>query len=410
VSRPDASAEPQAPSVYLLTTPPVFAQGLFDGLFGTFSSRPPPEQGFQQRRTVRRPQHQQSSDSARPPAPKLDSKGTEGTTSILVIGDDMAEWLAYGLEEAFSDTPQVRIVRRITPEAGLVRYSAKTQAAWPQIVREIFSQEKADYVVIMLGLSDRQDMRDRGSNEEGKPPDPKGTEKNLHFKGEEWAKAYAKRVDEAISALKIKGVPVFWVGLPPIRGTRSTTDVAYLNELYRAEAERAGATYVDVWEGFVDDSGRYSPEGPDVEGQARRLRSSDGVFFTKYGARKLAHFMERELQRYMSGSRSPTVLAPAINNLGKAPEKPTERPLAGPVLPMMVAPAETSELLGRSGDNGKKSDALADKVLLKGEAITAPVGRADNFSWPRGTAETNLGRDRSIVAEKLKSLQQNGKN
>ena len=42
-------------------------------------------------------------------------------------------------------------------------------------------------------------------------------------------------------------------------------------------AGKAGITYVDVWDGFVDDQGRYAVQGPDFEGQTRRLRTSDGV-------------------------------------------------------------------------------------------------------------------------------------
>ena len=30
----------------------------------------------------------------------------------MVIGDAMADWLAYGLEEAFADTPEIGILRR----------------------------------------------------------------------------------------------------------------------------------------------------------------------------------------------------------------------------------------------------------------------------------------------------------
>ena len=47
---------------------------------------------------------------------------------------------------------------------------------------------------------------------------------------------------------------------------------AYLNDLYRLRAERAGITYIDVWDGFVDEAGKYSNYGPDYEGQVRRLR------------------------------------------------------------------------------------------------------------------------------------------
>ena len=75
-----------------------------------------------------------------------------------------------------------------------------------------------------------------------------------------------------IATLKTKGVPIVWVGLPAIRGAKSTSDMSYLDGLYRARAEKAGITYVDIWDGFVDEQGLYTQQGPDFEGQTRRLR------------------------------------------------------------------------------------------------------------------------------------------
>ena len=46
-------------------------------------------------------------------------------------------------------------------------------------------------------------------------------------------------------------------------------------------------------------------QGPDFEGQTRRLRTSDGVHFTKAGARKLAHYLEREIRRVMTPGSEP---------------------------------------------------------------------------------------------------------
>ena len=68
--------------------------------------------------------------------------------------------------------------------------------------------------------------------------------------------------------------PAIWVGLPSQRGPKATVDSPYLNELYRSRAERAGIIYVDVWDGFVDEAGKFSPQGPDYQGQIRRLRTS----------------------------------------------------------------------------------------------------------------------------------------
>ena len=81
-----------------------------------------------------------------------------------------------------------------------------------------------------------------------------------------------------IGVLKAKGVPVFWVGLPSVRGARATSEMVYLNDLYRGRAEKAGIIYVDVWDGFVDDAGNYNNygaglRGPDAAPARRRRRA-----------------------------------------------------------------------------------------------------------------------------------------
>ncbi|NVO16180.1 MAG: DUF459 domain-containing protein, partial [Rhodoplanes sp.] len=218
------------------------------------------------------------------------------------------------------------------------------------------------------------------------------------FRSERWSELYIRRIDETIAALKSKGVPVFWVGLPPVRGARSTADFSYLNDLFRSRAERAGIVYVDVWDGFVDEGGRFTMQGPDVEGQIRRLRAGDGVHFTQAGARKLAHYVERELQRWMTARATPVALPveepaktpePAKPGTGPATASPagTARPLAGPVITLsgVPIPAEGDEQLvgGTRQTQTAALDVVAAKVIQKGEAIPAPAGRADDFAWPR---------------------------
>ncbi|OYX87758.1 MAG: hypothetical protein B7Y71_01360, partial [Xanthobacter sp. 35-67-6] len=164
---------------------------------------------------------------------------------------------------------------------------------------------------------------------------------------------------------------------------RSTADAVYLNELYRARVERAGAVYIDVWDGFVDEEGKYATYGPDYEGQVRRLRAADGVFFTKYGARKLAHYVEREIRRYMS-NRGPIALP--SGPMGPVPADGTvARPLAGPVVPLTMTTSNSDESLAGGGGAQIRDEASAAKVLVKGDAVTAPIGRADDFAWPQGS-------------------------
>src|SRR5258705_3713610 len=96
------------------------------------------------------------------------------------------------------------------------------------------------------------------------------------FREERWVELYSKKIEEMIGILKSKGVPVLWVGLPAVRGTKATADMLFLDALYRDAAGKAGITYVDVWDGFVDEAGRCLQQGPDFQGQIRRRRAYDG--------------------------------------------------------------------------------------------------------------------------------------
>jgi len=429
--------------------------GFFDWFGGgQYNSRPrdddsyrPPRQRQQQ--PNQHTQQQPSESSRAPPPKKAEAKDEQvgPTTSIVVMGDDMADWLGYGLEDVFSDTPEVRVVRKNKLNSGLLRYDAKGDLDWSRVARDTLAQEKADYVVMMLGIGDRQDIREkdlakeadtRAKDQQTKDPaakDPQTKDRQAkdeaekkdgqkseigtssaqrakkpvspaEFRSEEWETIYSRRIDDTIAALKSKGVPVIWVGLPPLRGGRSASDAAYLNELYRARAERTGVKYVDVWDGFVDEAGKYSNYGPDYEGQVRRLRLNDGVFFTKAGAIKLARYVEQELSRYMS-NRVPVALSSGSFEAAPSDSKPTERPLMGPVIPLTGKAKDKDKdadnLLGGPGSSPTFGDAIATKVLANGETIAAPPGRADNFAWlNRGQTEAAAAAPETPIADQPK--------
>jgi len=428
--------------------------GFFQQFFGPIT-RPPARQ-YQLFDQGPAPQHVDQSRA--PPPPKREEEGAPAT-SIVVFGDGMADWLAYGLEEAFSEAPEIAVVRENERGSGLIRFDRKSDIDWWHHAREILAKEKADYVVVMLGIHDRQNIREKdvieqaekeaeekkkqaeeaiqralenapgaAKDENATDADKQGADKQnadkqdksgnsdqqktaaaepkkrktnaiFEFRSDQWDKVYARRIDRMIAALKSKGVPVFWVGLPSIRGTRSTADAVYLNDLFRARAERAGIVYIDVWDGFVDESGKYSSYGADYEGQTRRLRSSDGVFFTKYGARKLAHYVEREIRRFMSNRAVPVALP--TGPLAPLPDgKSGVRPLAGPVVPLTITPVSNEALAGAPGRHRVHGDTIAADALVKGDALSAPPGRADDFAWPPGSS---ADRPQPAVAEPPKS-------
>src|SRR5215475_10059914 len=379
--------------------------------YGGYGQRERPSSPRQRERPREVEKEQPPDYSHAPPAtPRKDA-----TVKIVVMGDANADWLAFGLEDAFSEKPEIGIVRKHRTDSGLIRYDQRRDSEWPQVAREIIAAEKPKFVVMMIGNNDRQTIREKAP-----PPAPANAQpiqpppavpatapalerqpvEQQHrqmtpaqarqadygpweFQSEKWELAYIKRIDATIAALKSAGVPVIWVGLPSQRGTNASAESAYLNELYRSQAEKAGIVYVDIWDGFVDEDGRFSPQGPDYLGQTRRLRASDGVYFTKFGARKLAHYVEREIERSLSSQRVPVALpVPAEPEHGGRKGKPggSVRPMAGPVVPLTGANVGSEQvLLGGPGESPK-----ATVGLSAGEAVAAPSGRADDFSWPRG--------------------------
>src|SRR6516162_6181497 len=106
--------------------------------------------------------------SKAPPPRKLE---TPPSQIVLVIGDSMADWLGYGLDEDYADQPGIGVERKIRATSGLVRYDAKNEALdWPEAAKEALSNEKPNAIVVMLGLNDRVPLREKAPAQ----PKPKG--------------------------------------------------------------------------------------------------------------------------------------------------------------------------------------------------------------------------------------------
>ena len=409
-------------------------------------------------------------DYSKAPAPKKYEKN-EGAdlSTVVIMGDSMADYLAYGLEQAFADSPELTVVRKARTFSSLIYNQTAVRnrnTDWPVAAKEILTKENASFVVMMIGLGDREPIREvrpptpapgatpqkpgtpttagQAKPGDAKPAETKSTEtkpaeakptdakpaetappaqqqtqapaaasaaratdpadaeahdepvvaapeparagtSTYEFKSEKWVELYNKRVDETIAALKAKGVPVFWVGLPPIRGARSMGEMAFLNDIFRGRAEKAGAIYIDVWDGFVDEGNRFAQQGPDFEGQVRRLRTADGVHFTSAGARKLAHYLDKEIRRAMTPTGpvaiaipvDPAASQPVVAAPGSTPRRVRWRVRLFRSMPANE-PSDSEELAGANGARQSLTDAVASRVLIRGEALAnsrRPCGR-----------------------------------
>ncbi len=315
----------------------------------------------------------------------------EIATRLVTFGDHLADSIADGLSEAFEDAAEVEVISEARTNAGLVRTEGQD---WPKIVRDgIAANDKTAIGLVLMGVNDRQPIRVGDQNHEPL--------------SERWRQLFAERVDAVAAAFNERRVPFIWIGAPPVRGERQSADLIAMNEIIRERVQRAGGVFVDVWPGFVDDENRFTPSGPDHRGQTTRLRSGDGVGFTRAGARTAAEFAVIEIKRIVDrrGPGAPAVagtpetpdpkqreaaidrmIDSAVQNLPNVPTVAPlpSKPVAGPVVPLTrpeVAPGGVL-LVSRPALDGDPTG-TARRALEQGLPPSPRPGRAADFRGPR---------------------------
>ncbi|ATQ66929.1 MULTISPECIES: SGNH/GDSL hydrolase family protein [Methylosinus] len=394
-----------------------FLQGIFGGGQAPRQARRPPAESPRMRRLVPHREYgapaywRGQTRSAKKVKPQAPTDPNAPVFQVAVFGDTLAQQLADGLDEAYAERPEVRILHRGKESSGLVRDDFFD---WPKAVREIVAGgEKIDLAVVMIGSNDRQTLHEDGQNYEPLSPP--------------WRQRYAARIDAIRAAFREKNIPLVWVGLPVTKNEHFSADMAKLNEIYRDRATLDRAPFIDIWEAFADERNQYQAFGPDINGRIVKLRAGDGVHFTDVGARKVAHFVEGEVKRAMEAAHQPAapqpapeaaappageaalpmeegppmaaepvpqIVAPGAPVPVAAPTLP-ERPAIGPVQPLTAAAAADGDLARRSrrpaspaaDPHGSAARALVDHIYVEGGDQPTHPGRADDFSWPKGGAK-----------------------
>lgn len=322
----------------------------------------PPQAGKQQQR---RPAQRRSAAPAQPPVPVVEK--AQDARRVLVVGDFLAGSLADGLAAAYAENAGVLVVDRANGSSGLVRDDYHD---WPGTIASVIEAEKPAAVVVMIGSNDRQQMR-VGENRE--PP-----------RSEAWLAEYERRATALVKAVRDKGLPLLWVGNLPFKSPAMSSDMVAFNDIYRRIVTDAGGEFIDVWDGFVDESGNFVANGPDMNGQPAQLRGSDGINVTRPGRRKIAFYVEKPLARLLGlgAADAPASLGPELDLLpDTGPDgTPAEIDRTAPIAIDDLGAEQGSALLGAvvaPPDGEAKTP--AERLAREGVAPEAKPGRADDF-------------------------------
>ncbi len=331
---------------------------LFDLLFGEEPAPPPVRQPQEPRRTAPQP-----AASLPPPVPEITK--AEGATRLAVFGDSLAIDLGKALERFYADDPNLVVINQGVGDSGFVRDDFFD---WDSAIGEQIAANSFDLAIVMIGANDRQEISAGGQSY-----------KSLT---EPWKAIYQQRLTAFLDKLRAANKPVIWVGLPPMSKAEYSAALAQISAMQRLASFSGGAEFLDIYERFLGEDGKFSAYGPDVNGQSARMRKDDGIHFSTAGSDKLAFYLNQSIRNfYRGGGVSVEVADPLVGTDAAAMVRLPYQGLgqirllevAGAVIPLSRAPSRAGDLLTAAG--------LAAPVpaFTLEQLMTAPMGRVDAF-------------------------------
>lgn len=331
---------------------------LMDMLFGGGEEEPPP--------VVEAPVVTKPKKAALPAPAKPAIEKVETATRLAVFGDSMAVDLAKALDRYYAEDPNIVIINQGVGSSGFVRPDFFD---WDKTAAEQVTANAFDIAVMIVGINDRQTLKSDGESYKALTP--------------EWSEIYKTRVSSFVSAIRNANKPIIWVGLPPMSKADYSNAIGQINSIQRLAVFAGGAEFVDIYDRYLGEDGKYSSFGPDLNGNRVRMRKDDGIHFSAAGADKLAYLLGQQIKLYYTGGGGVSIeIADALagTDAGLMVRPPYQGlgqtrllEVAGAVIPLSRAPKRATDLV-TAIDLAPVADAF-DLMLM----VEAPKGRADDF-------------------------------
>ena len=347
---------------------------LFDMLFGGGDQQQPPPPPV-----VVKPKK-----AALPPPPKPQTQKAANATRLAVFGDTMAVDLAAALDRFYTDDPNIVVVNQGVGNSGFAR---PDYFDWDKTVADQVSKNSFDIAVMIVGINDKQTIRQDGASVKALTPD--------------WDYNYKARVAAFLSAVPGANKPLILVGLPPMADDTLNTALSDISSIQRLAVFAGGADFLDIYDRFVDDNGDYSATGPDINGNIVKLRKDDGVRLTAAGADKLAFYLSQQLKLYyhgggdtglvvadaLAGTDAAIMVRPPYQGLGQT----RLLEVAGAVIPLSQTPKRANELVTAAAAPAPSGFDLA-------QMLDAPQGRVDDFGVGKAPTEETSAKPEAAAS------------
>lgn len=199
---------------------------------------------------------------------------------VGVFGDSMGEGLYASLYRELQDKPGVTVTRFSEVSTGLSRYDyVNIQTKTEHQIAET----PIDVAVIMFGTNDAQGIETAGQ---------------VHaFGSPGWRSAYGQRIEDLVTALRARGIAVYWVGLPRMRRDDFETKMDVVNSVTQTRLRALGVPWLDTRPLTSDPTGAYAAYLPDGNGRKVQMRAGDGIHMSMAGYNRIGQPMAQTLLR-----------------------------------------------------------------------------------------------------------------
>jgi len=224
-----------------------------------------------------------------------------------------------------------------------------------------------------------------------------------------WKTAYLQRLNNFLAQLRLANKPAVWVGLPPMRAPTYSAAISQISSLHRLASVSVGVEFVDIYERFTGEDGRFSATGPDLSGQQATMRKGDGIHFSSAGSDKIVFFLKQALRRYYRGGAVSIKIADLLE--GTDAQTMVRLPfqgngqirlleVAGAVITISSEPERADALVLNEPGQQKQSQFELSQL------VNAPAGRADEFGV--GVAPKDPDADNEDIAPPVEQISAGG--
>lgn len=209
-------------------------------------------------------------------------RGRKGP-QVLLMGDSIMMSVGPAIKKDVVDRLKGEAVLKAKVSTGLARPDVFD---WREELLGTLTQDRFDYVVILMGTNDSQDFIDGDQ---------------LYTYGSKgWVKIYNKRIEDLLSLACLGAKHVIWLGLPPMQSEAFNLKAARINGWAKQQARKQSCAKYVPMDSIVGDQSGHFVSYLEIRKKLEKVRTVDGIHLTAFGGNLVSKVLLGDFKAWRS--------------------------------------------------------------------------------------------------------------